>query len=78
MSSSADSDSNTPPPQVGQRRFTSAQRAVLNSYYKAGMTGESKKHLPLIERCSADIGSSVIKVKVSFTTVSSFIIPTQV
>ena len=61
-----DSESDTPSPRVSHqkcsKRLTPDQRVILNSYYRAGMTGESKSHLPLIERCSAEIDAPIIKI----------------
>ena len=50
---------------TSSRRFSVAQTATLNSYYRAGMKGESKGAMPLIQSCSRETGLTTVQVKVS-------------
>ena len=45
-------------------RFTVAQKAFMNAYYKQGMTGTGKQYRHLVERAAADSGLTRVQVEV--------------
>ena len=49
---------------TSSRRFSVAQTATLN---RAGMKGESKGAMPLLQSCSRETGLTTVQVKVSVT-----------